>query len=190
MALAIMKQSKGFDGLNDKAEEYVNNLKGINTSEITGDQSKYINDLADSLALLIGVEKEAFGDNLAGFIASPAVMEAIEALNNGVEGSIEDLILLASLQASTYGKNFNQGQTDTLKNFGNKIKEESQEIGIGETSDVLTEFFSKISNITQFYIVIIKIFTEYIIVIFIIIDNVFTCINLKLGCDKSIYIKT
>lgn len=146
MALAIMKQSKGFDDLNDKAEEYVNNLKGINTSEITGDQSKYINDLADSLALLVGVEKEAFGDNLAEFIASDAVMAAIEALNNGVEGSIEDLILLASLQASTYGKNFNQGQTDTLKNFGNKVKEESQEIGIGETSDVLTEFFSKISN--------------------------------------------
>ena len=146
MALAIMKQSKGFDELSDKAEEYIKNLKGINTSEITGDQSKYINDLADSLALLIGVEKEAFGDNLAGFIASPAVMAAIEALNNGVEGSIEDLILLASLQVSTYGKNFNQEQTDTLKNFGNKVKEESQEIGIGETSDVLTEFFSKISN--------------------------------------------
>ena len=59
--------------------------------------SKYINDLADSLALLIGVEKEAFGDNLANFIVSPAVMAAIEDLNNGVEGSIENLILLASL---------------------------------------------------------------------------------------------
>ena len=46
MALAIMKQSKGFNELSDKAEEYVHNLKGINTSEITGDQSKYINDLA------------------------------------------------------------------------------------------------------------------------------------------------
>lgn len=155
MALSIMKQSKGFDDLNDKAEEYVNNLKGINTNEITGDQSKYINDLADSLALLIGVEKEAFGDNLADFIASDAVMAAIEALNNGVEGSIEDLILLASLQASTYGKNFNQEQKDALKNFGEQVKEA---VKTGEIADISLEGFAEG---TEEYEVALQILEDY-----------------------------
>ena len=137
LALAIMKQSKGFDNLTDKAKDYLEVIKNIeDTKSITPEQSKSINDLADDLALLIGVEKEAFGDNLADFIASDAVITAIEALNNGVEGSIENLILLASLQASGFsvdkdGK-VNNEKLDNLKTA----------LETAQTADVGAEFES------------------------------------------------
>lgn len=139
MALSLLKQSKGFDELSSKAKEYVDNLKGVTEKEITSDQSKYINDLADSLALLIGVEKEAFGDNLAGFIASDAVMTAIEEFNNGVDGSIEKLILLASLQASGFSVN-KDGEVENstkLTNFSQQAIKASQTMGVGDTNSDL-----------------------------------------------------
>lgn len=134
MALAIMEQSKGFDNLTDKAKDYLDVIKNIeDTKSITPEQSKSINDLADSLALLIGVEKEAFGDNLADFIASPAVMAAIEDLNNGVEGSIENLILLASLQASGFSTNKNgEVGNKELDNLRKLAIEASQTAGVGK----------------------------------------------------------
>lgn len=159
IALAIMKQSKGFDELSDKAEEYVKNLKGINTSEITGDQSKYINDLADDLALLIGVEKEAFGDNLADFIASDAVIAAIEALNNGAEGSIENLILLASLQASGFKEGDNN--YNALKRFGNEVIEASKDIEVGKDSETLKRYLDRFKPDSKEYEAAISILEDY-----------------------------
>ena len=149
LALAIMKQSKGFDNLTDKAEDYLDVIKDIgDTKSITPEQSKSINDLADDLALLIGVEKEAFGDNLAEFIASDAVMAAIEALNNGVEGSIENLILLASLQASGFSANENGEVTnsDILTGFGQQVIKASQNTGINQKNSDLWNSYFTITN--------------------------------------------
>ena len=148
MALAVLKQSQAMENLTDKAEDYLDVIKDIDTNNlkfITSEQSKSISALADDLALLIGVEKEAFGDNLADFIASDAVMAAIEALNNGVEGSIENLILLASLQASGFSTNENGEveNSDVLTGFGQQVIKASQNTGINqENSDLWNSYFT------------------------------------------------
>ena len=160
LALAIMKQSKGFDNLTDKAEDYLDVIKDIgDTKSITPEQSKSINDLADDLALLIGVEKEAFGDNLAEFITSDAVMAAIEALNNGVEGSIENLILLASLQAS----GFKEGDNgyNALERFGNEVIEASKDIEVGKDSETLKRYLDRFKPDSKEYEAAISILEDY-----------------------------
>lgn len=162
IALAVLKQSQAMENLTDKAKDYLDVIKDIDTNNlrfITHEQIKSINDLADDLALLIGVEKEAFGENLAGFIASDAVMAAIEAFNNGVEGSIENLILLASLQAS----GFKEGDNDynALKRFGNEVIEASKDIEVGKDSETLKRYLDRFKPDSKEYEAAISILEDY-----------------------------
>lgn len=133
IALEEKKQAKAVEDLGDNYKDYAEVLAEANKNQNiknTERYSKAIQSLRKDISLLTGIEEKAFSDD---FINSEAVQQALADIANGVEGSVEKLKLMASMDYIKVKVGIDE---ETFSTLYSQIEElNTQDIEIGATID-------------------------------------------------------
>lgn len=133
IALEEKKQAKAVEDLGDNYEDYAKVLAEANKNQNIKNTEKYskaIQSLRKDISLLTGIEEEAFSED---FINSEAVQQALADIANGVEGSVEKLKLMASMDYIKVKVGIDE---ETFSTLYSQIEElNAQDIEIGATID-------------------------------------------------------
>lgn len=133
IALEEKKQAKAVEDLGDNYEDYAKVLAEANKNQKIKNTEKYskaIQSLRKDLSLLTGMEEKAFSED---FINSEAVQQALADIANGVEGSVEKLKLIASMDYIKVKVGIDE---ETFSTLYSQIEElNAQDIEIGATID-------------------------------------------------------
>lgn len=133
IALEEKKQAKAVEDLGDNYEDYAKVLAEANKNQKIKNTEKYskaIQSLRKDISLLTGIEEKAFSED---FINSEAVQQALADIANGVEGSVEKLKMMVSMDLIKVKVGIDEEAFSTLYSQIEELN--AQDIEIGATID-------------------------------------------------------
>lgn len=129
IALEEKKQAKAVEDLGDNYEDYAKVLSEANKNQDIKNTEKYskaIGNLRKNISLLTGIEEDAISQD---FIDSEATQQALSDIANGVDGAVEKLRLMASMDQIQINLNLNEEELSTLYSQIEELNAQDIEIG-------------------------------------------------------------
>lgn len=129
IALEEKKQAKAVEDLGDNYEDYAKILAEANKNQDIKNTEKYskaIGNLRKDISLLTGIEEDAISQT---FIDSEATQQALSDIANGVDGAVEKLRLMASMDQVQINLKLNEEELSTLYSQIEELNAQDIEIG-------------------------------------------------------------
>lgn len=129
IALEEKKQAKAVEDLGDNYEDYVKVLVEANKNQDIKNTEKYskaIGNLRKDISLLTGIEEDVISQD---FIDSEATQQALSDIANGVDGAVEKLRLMTSMDQVQINLSLNEEELSTLYSQIEELNAQDIEIG-------------------------------------------------------------